>query len=163
MTLDEWSSALKLSTMYELSDIRDEVFEVLENVKLDGERRVILGREHKVAAWLMNGSKEVVEENVKSHTQLDKEAAKAVTKIRDKARELAPRCFCGTVMGKLGSSEYENIIYEELGWARNLLTLGLRRRWAVILLVYAQSLSVIIARSNACTSDLLCLLAVKLV
>ena len=103
MTLDEWSSALKRSTMYELSDIRDEVFEVLENVKLDGERRVILGREHKVAAWLMNGSKEVMEENEKSRTQLDKEAAKAVTKIREKARELPPRCFCGTVMGKLAA------------------------------------------------------------
>lgn len=55
MTRDEWLSALKLSTMWGFADTRKQSIQKLSKLELSPINKIVLGREHRVLAWLKEG------------------------------------------------------------------------------------------------------------
>jgi hypothetical protein len=55
MTREEWTSALKLSTMWDFFDIRKQAIESISKLDLESAEKLCLGKEHGVTIWLKEG------------------------------------------------------------------------------------------------------------
>jgi len=71
MNSDEWESVLKLSTLWELDDIRKEAIAELSKLLVDAVDKVMLARSYRVGAWLLEGYTSLV----KRETNLSSEEA----------------------------------------------------------------------------------------
>ncbi|KAJ8076671.1 hypothetical protein AAF712_000305 [Marasmius tenuissimus] len=97
---DQWTSVLKLSTFWELSEIRDLAIAEISNTDLTLIDKVVLGRNYRVRPWLLEGLKGLVDpmREIPSmedmHEKLGTETAMQVLYIRNFA--LLQVLSCGT-------------------------------------------------------------------
>jgi hypothetical protein len=60
MGREEWTSVLKLATLWRFGELRQEALDELAQIDIEPVDRIILAREYKVENWLVDGYMELV-------------------------------------------------------------------------------------------------------
>ncbi|KAF9012718.1 hypothetical protein BDQ17DRAFT_1344506 [Cyathus striatus] len=91
LTPAEWISVLKLSTMWNFTDIRKRAIDELSTAKFDPVEKILLAKVHKIPSWLIGGYNELIRRresiSVEEATRLGTETTVGLFHIRE---EIAP-------------------------------------------------------------------------
>ena len=96
LSRDEWISALKLSTMWDLAEVRKYRIQMMSQLDLSPAHKVFLGNQYHILAWLKDGYKILVTngeamtaEQLKENVNvLGWETMARVLRLRDTAKSL---------------------------------------------------------------------------
>jgi hypothetical protein len=61
MTREEWTSALRLSTMWEFADVRKRAIESMSELDLDPADKILFGKKYRVTPWLEQGYRALIQ------------------------------------------------------------------------------------------------------
>jgi hypothetical protein len=88
ITMEEWIAVLKISTSWDVSEIRETAIQRLSTFKFDPVDKVLLATEYKVSQWLLEGYTELVMRPATLSDQDEKrlgfKAASKLYRIREK-------------------------------------------------------------------------------
>lgn len=113
MEAREWTSVLKLSTLWRFGELRREAIEELTKLECSPVDKITLGREYCVEAWLVSGYKELIERET-SLTQKEKSKLGASNALKIyEAREETFRIGGGTFNGSRDLSSAESLVRRE--------------------------------------------------
>ncbi|KZP27538.1 hypothetical protein FIBSPDRAFT_853399 [Athelia psychrophila] len=119
MRAREWTSVLKLSTLWRFGELRCEAIEALTKLVVSPTEKIALGREWRVKDWLNEGYKELIQrESGLTQKEKEKLGADITIKIYE-AREATFRTGSGAVnYGYTGSRDLtslDNLVRNGLG------------------------------------------------
>jgi hypothetical protein len=90
MTSEEWTSTLKLSTMWEFADVRKLAIETMSNLNLKPTDKIILGKKYRVTPWLQQGYRALIQKPATNEdfenygSELGWETVARILRVRDR-------------------------------------------------------------------------------
>jgi len=95
-TMNEWISVLKLSTLWEMKDIRTKAIAELSKTKMDAVDQVLLARSYDVGDWLLEGYTTLVKREANlSSKEAERLGYETAFRLCQKREDTRIRCLEG--------------------------------------------------------------------